>query len=405
MVWEPDSSVGWIDVDRDEARRVREMLGMLTAPEAVDPHGILPILIALSDRLFPGVTTQHTRAKYVLFCGWHLQRIAATGGSASLSARLRHDELELMRSLLDSDDHRGLFGRRSRENIRTTPISVYWSTLDRWGLIPNGFRLDDLSALAPGVSSGHAAQLSDDARLMAESKAVGILPSDFPPSSAGFPGADQELGLTREQADYLVDRVAATCGGTALHAALTDERLRHGRRPWSVDETIGGQAMTDARCFSELIHPARLAYTKLLIDDARSAEGLELGDMETQLNDSFAAWRDETDSRLDQLREWAGEPLDRLLADPEIRLEPRRRRFVRSAIDRVVADPDGCLDDPELHRLVRGIEGALKKNKARLGGGEPFRRWMKQPTMLASNRLDYRWGRVRGFADDIAEAS
>ena len=51
--------------------------GRFNAPEALDPHGILLLQIALSDRLFPGMSTQHTRTRYVLFCGWHLDRLAA----------------------------------------------------------------------------------------------------------------------------------------------------------------------------------------------------------------------------------------------------------------------------------------------------------------------------------------
>lgn len=49
-MWQAASSFGWVDVDRDQAKQVRDLLGLFKAPEALDPHGILPLQIALSDR-------------------------------------------------------------------------------------------------------------------------------------------------------------------------------------------------------------------------------------------------------------------------------------------------------------------------------------------------------------------
>lgn len=144
--WHPASSFGWIDIDRDEAKRVREMLGMLTTPEAIDPHGILPLQIALSERLFPGMSTQHTRARYVMFAAWHAQRLAVHRSARTPHEQLRVDEVGLMRSLLDSTDNAGVFGRRNREKTKTLPTSVYWGLLQKWKIIAPDLTIADISS-------------------------------------------------------------------------------------------------------------------------------------------------------------------------------------------------------------------------------------------------------------------
>ena len=55
--------------------------------------------------------------------------------------------------------------------------------------------------------------------------------------------------------------------------------------------------------------------------------------------------------------------------------------------------------------LVRAVEKAVKKKHARLQPGAPFERWLKRPTEIASNRLDYRWGNVQRFVTDLEEAA
>ena len=88
-----------------------------------------------------------------------------------------------------------------------------------------------------------------------------------------------------------------------------------------------------------------------------------------------------------------------------MRLSGTRKNFIESAIRLTAADPNGCLESKELERRVRSIERDVKRNTARLRDGEPFRRWVKNPTRLASRRLDYRWSNVCRFVDDLNEAS
>ena len=403
--WHPASSFGWIDIDRDEAKRVREMLGLFTTPEAIDPHGILPLQIALSERLFPGMSTQHTRARYVMFAAWHAQRLAVHRSARTPHEQLRVDEVGLMRSLLDSTDNAGVFGRRNREKTKTLPTSVYWGLLQKWKIIAPDLTIADIgSQIDTARARRERGQRSDDAETWADPRLTAVLPTEFPPPPDGFPFSDQTLQLTTAEVDYLRDRVAASCKQSFLHEVFSTPELATGEHPWSIDPDRGGQDLVDARCFSELIHPARLLYTKLLVADARKL-GRDLGDIDEAITRDFAQWRQDCDHRTSTLQRWADSRLVPLLSEPDVRLSGTRKTFIETAIRLTAADPNGCLESKELERRVRSIERDVKRNTARLRDGEPFRRWVKNPTRLASRRLDYRWSNVCRFVDDLNEAS
>ena len=279
-------------MDRAEAQRVRELLGLFKSPEAIDPHGILPLQIALSDRLFPGMSTQHTRARYVLFAAWHAQRLVHHGGRQSTTKRLRDEELELMRSLLDGDDRVGVFGRRKREQTQTLPTSIYWSALQRWGIVSPELALGEVHQATNALRSARAVlQPSDDDSGIPARRGERILPADFPLEPGGFPATDQRIEMRIEEADYLIERITASCPDSFLRVVFSRPELANGALPWSNDPDAGGQDLVDARCFSELIHPARLMYTKLLVEDARK-RGRHLDDIQSDLDSEFASWLD-----------------------------------------------------------------------------------------------------------------
>lgn len=411
ITWTPASSVGWVDLDRDEAERVKELLGLFKAPEAIDPHGILPLQIALSDRLFPGMSTQHTRARYVFFTAWHAQRLAALSGRQIRVGRLRLEELELMRSLLANDDpNDGVFGRRTRDKTQTLPCGVYWSALQAWEIVPVFLTLSDVQQFQAVTRSRQSrVQRSDDAAHI--EKSIKLLPDDFPEMPSGFPASDQHIRLRTDEAEYLCDRVAASSAskGTLLATVFVRTDLAGDQHefPWSADPDAGGEALNDARRFSELIHPARLMYSKSLVNDGRG-RSMKLEDIAKQLDDEFVEWREEIDSEIGALRDWAKSRLPILLDDPSIRLSVARKHFIKSAVDLTAAEPDRCWSGDQseaLEREVRAIEVAVKRQHARLVPGPPFERWLKQPAPIAAKRLDYRWGNVQRFARDIEEAA
>jgi hypothetical protein len=58
------ASVGWIDFSSEHRDKVRTVIDLLKTQGVVDELGIGIIRDSFADRLFPGVSTIQTRAKY-----------------------------------------------------------------------------------------------------------------------------------------------------------------------------------------------------------------------------------------------------------------------------------------------------------------------------------------------------
>ena len=64
------SFIAWLDASREDQRRMREIVNLFTQSESRDELGIGQVRDAFSDLLFPGTSTLHTRARYLLFVPW-----------------------------------------------------------------------------------------------------------------------------------------------------------------------------------------------------------------------------------------------------------------------------------------------------------------------------------------------
>jgi len=64
------SFVAWLDHSTEDERRVREMIRLFDQPETQDALGFGQVRDAYGDLLFPGTSTLHTRATYLLFIPW-----------------------------------------------------------------------------------------------------------------------------------------------------------------------------------------------------------------------------------------------------------------------------------------------------------------------------------------------
>lgn len=130
------SVITWLDVSTDEQRRMRELAAMFTQRDSRDELGIGQLRDGISDALFPGTSTLHTRARYLLFVPWCFQYAAQSrsrvkGGTRQPDAT----ELELIETLRFSPDADGLLGERAGRDLQTLPSSVYWSMLQRYGIL------------------------------------------------------------------------------------------------------------------------------------------------------------------------------------------------------------------------------------------------------------------------------
>lgn len=384
------SVITWLDVSADEQRRMRELAAMFTQRDSRDELGIGQIRDGISDALFPGTSTLHTRARYLLFVPWCFQHAARSksrvkGGTRQPDAT----ELELIDTLRSSRDADGLLGERAGRDLQTLPSSVYWSMLQRYGILTRpASRADAFEASNPHV------QVDDDGLTTTSSLwSAPPIPKDFPDEVAdGF-------ALTPEEASWLRDRVLEHAPGTMVAHLVQHRPDDDSTAPWhDAAATRAPQraatVMHHAQHFATILHGAQLLYNLLLAEEANRAE------LRDDYRDRLAGWPAELAAGYDEWR------LDDLLAvlrkerGSRLPVAPAAQRFVQNWTVLVQrSDPHSLADLPEARAMIRERE-KIKGAKTRLGNPRRLETWKgASGTAL----LTFRWATVRQFTRDIHE--
>ena len=133
------SAIAWLDASREDQRRMREIVNIFAQSESRDELGIGQVRDALSDSLFPGTSTLHTRARYLLFVPWCFVAAAAKGGTAARGERRVEDnERALIAGLTDLGATDGLIGRLAGVAVKTLPSALYWGALRQYAHLASG---------------------------------------------------------------------------------------------------------------------------------------------------------------------------------------------------------------------------------------------------------------------------
>ena len=64
------SGFAWLDYSEHERRKALDVIDLFGEKDTRDELGIGTVRDALADRLFPGISTIQTRARYFLFIPW-----------------------------------------------------------------------------------------------------------------------------------------------------------------------------------------------------------------------------------------------------------------------------------------------------------------------------------------------
>lgn len=142
--YHPISSVGWIDFSDNDKQKVLKVIELLREKGTVDELGVGVIRNALSDAMFPCITTIMSRAKYYFIIprilhNYIFQKPARTTAKQYLRAK----ENELMQLLAEQnnfEDNTGVIGmtvaRQNRDlpphkwgELLRKPSTIYWNGL------------------------------------------------------------------------------------------------------------------------------------------------------------------------------------------------------------------------------------------------------------------------------------
>src|SRR5687768_11057877 len=94
------STFGWLDYSEAQRRQMLEIVDLFREKGTLDELGFGSIRDAFADHFFPGTSTLHTRARYLLFVPWIYLRIESERVAyAHVDSRARKDQAALARAL------------------------------------------------------------------------------------------------------------------------------------------------------------------------------------------------------------------------------------------------------------------------------------------------------------------
>ncbi|TDQ15180.1 hypothetical protein DFQ04_3066 [Algoriphagus boseongensis] len=136
------TSFGWIDFSKEQRNKVGAVLDLLKFEGMVDELGLGTVRDILADRMFPGISTIQTKAKYFFYIPYILwdYQLLPPGQKKKISPSkfLDDTEHEIMWELAPKyQDGDGVIGisKKKTERIARRPSAIYWNGLYTFGLI------------------------------------------------------------------------------------------------------------------------------------------------------------------------------------------------------------------------------------------------------------------------------
>jgi hypothetical protein len=387
------SGLTWLDSSLEDQRRMREILGMFAEAESRDELGIGQVRDAFSDLLFPGTSTLHTRARYLLLVPWCYRDAAGKRGAAT-AARVERTERRLVDVLRKAGETDGLIGRVAGVHVKTLPSSIYRSALERYGIRISD---DDTMSWPETSEAGELVERGQNA-----------WHHTLPPAPAGFP--DEVAGglrLTGDEARWLRERIVNSSPESLLAHLLNNGHRPAGTSaaPWDDPSALdapepAASQLLHARRFSVCMHGAALLYNLLIGERYEKAGFTEVVEPTVAYRGSLDEWAGRVND-LQDLSGWNRQQMwDFVIAqNPRIASNGFARRFVDRWLDAVVtgeaaspADADG------LRKLVAAREQAIKKAQSRLSNDKLLASWSGGS---GSNQLVFRWPQVKRTLTDV----
>jgi len=396
------STFGWLDTDPAQRRRMLEVVDLFKDAGSLDELGIGSIRDTLSDTMFPGTSTLHTRLRYVLFIPWLLQRAASAQRPEEMAERFRASEFALIDALKNGGEAHGVIGSSAGRSLKRLPSSVYWAALGTWGI-----RTSNHSAATHFRRASDLRHLSPRAARTEDGEASELVPaSGIDPHLPAPPDRllqEATFALRPEDEQYLSDRIAAATRGSLLAWLVHHPPAELPDNVWDLDLTSAPTELRDvvdhAHRFRTAIHGASVLYNLMLARKRAAHSPGSDDDAVAYFEDHLAAWRDEFHNTR-TLEGWDRSAWWATIRRRNPRLNLRTQLFVDSWLD-LIASTDDIASSADAHALILRREAALKGTRARLTNQSALDRWSGESGM---NPLTYRWEIARNHLNDLYAA-
>lgn len=390
----------WLDLTATDREKVRRVLALFTEQGTVDELGLGTLRDMISNALFPGTSVLHTRLRYLLFIPWIYQRLEAAAGSVDVAAASRRLEVDLIDTLAQSDDMRGIIGIQARESLARLASTAYWAFIAQLGIF------------VPGLSQAwyhtHFDSLIRRRSDVPRADDPGVVWTKeptwhprLPRMPKGFPD-EASFKLRPEEAEFIQGRIEERCAGTLL--AWLARKGAHETSPalWHEPSLRGApRTITDivdlAERFSLHVEGAPLLYNLLL---AELRNGLQPNDKDEELIESYCRELADWAARESRVPPFEPRALWELAAHQGARVVLPQQRFVERWSARVSEiGPEGVAGDRALRDLIALRERQLKGDqRARVTNRGRLLDWSGR---VGVGRLQFRWPQVRQLMLDL----
>lgn len=375
---------------------MQEIVSLFAEPEDRDELGMGQLRDTFSEALFPGTSTLHTRARYLLFVPWCYLDAAARGGTAAEGQRrAAENERALAASLLAGPAAHA--GEALTTATHAPPSAVYWGALRRYGI---------LRVAEPSDALGRP-QLHEPGQDELAERSFSAWAPTLPSVPPGFPG---HLGtgfeLTPAEAGWLQERILASTEGSLLHHLVSDgQRPRpEGDAAWDDPACYASPPkvralLEHARLFSLAEHGASLLYNLLVAERYRASGYFRVANPVDLYRDRLDGWAAECRLYATPLSGWDRRAFWQtvLAANPQVRAATRR--FLDYWLDWLCRlELDGAADDRAMRGLIASRERAHKGAQSRLVNGQLLASWSGR---AGTGRMTYRWEQARRLALDL----
>ena len=399
----PSAEVGWLDYSVRDGQRMRELISAFSDRQSIDNLGVGIVRDAISERLFPGISTIQTRARYFLFVPWFCQHLEHQRVSvADFSRRYREVEISLIDRLKDAGETSGVIGMQAGRDIKRLAIEVYWGGLGAYGIRTlEGSISDYARGLAGFYRLLGTSQHDDDGNVVGP--VVSLWNTGLPPAPSSLLEGEISLALTEDEATFLIEAIRGNWPDTLVASlAGAQPELFENANLWAVPADRWPEAQRELRrhahLFSIAVQPARALYNLLL---ARRSSHVRANLVEERAMAELDQWRIDRTEVGSELDDWvANFDVFWTAVDPNGLIKAPRRGPIAWLIRECHLNADAVETSVAIHDRIVDQERKLKGPLARLSSGRALDTWGGEG--FGIGYLDYRWSTARGILADIA---
>ena len=392
------SLFSWVDFSEDDRHRMMEILHLFRDREIREELGVGTVRDAFSEILFPGTSTLHTRAKYMLFIPWIFLKLEGNKTSSKkMEENSRWYEIRLIKSLLDAKESEGVIGRVAKDTLKILPSTMYWSGLGRWDIRRyEGTKYQYFKSLdhfyvsqKKSIKSGYSEFLSQIGHNW--DPHIVPFPKDFPNNT--------KLNLNQKEAEYLHHRISTSCSDSLLAFLVNKTKPVDADFIWFHPE-FGSfreehkKIINHARNFSDTFYGASLLYNLMLAQKANMEEKI------SEYSDKIGDWILLMENRSNEIRAWDLKEFWNIVYSENSRINRLTYRFIEKWIElvRSYSDLSKLANDEKARLLIYRRELRLKGKRSRLKNPRMLAQWLGASGAFA---FSFRWQIARRIIRDI----